>query len=388
MRVFNLHIWKNVVYTNQKTFVRGLLKIFLLLIIFSTIFSFVVQSVSAEEDYSDYVPLWSTSGEGGIVISSDWRYIATSTTDRVYRAYLFDKSGNLQTCDYPESKNTEVKNLYPVAITADGSYVVGYLGMENEVSLFDRQGNPLWSYNIKDGVQSIAITPDGNYIVATESSQSNVYLFDREGNLLWKLDLEECLKSVVITPDGNYIAGTTSGSVLLFDRQGNPLWSYDIKEGVQSIAITPDGNFIAVIADVFSDGVYLFNRQGNLLWSYKVNNGTLYSISISSDGNYVAVGEWSGVFYIFDKQGQLLGRYDTGTWENHGCNVVKVAITPDRSVVAITRSGKVYFFDGKCNLQWSYTRERPLLFSTICPDLSSISLFCGGNMSTRLTYMT
>lgn len=375
MRIFNLHIWKNVVYTNQKTFIRGLLKIFLLLIIFSTIFPFVVQSASAEEDYSDYEPLWSRSGEGGIVISSDWSYIATSTMERAYRAYLFDKSGNLQTWDYPESKITEKfkDGIYWGTITADGSYVVSYSGMGN-TGLFDRQGNLLWSYNIEGGVQSTAITPDGNYIVV--AGITKIYLFDREGNLLWKIG--DNLTSVVITPDGNYIAGDFRSNVLLFDRQGNLLWSYDIKSGVQptmnkvqSIAITPDGSYIGVIGKDYR--VYLLNKQGNLLWSYKLKYGC-YTISISSDGNYVAVGEWSeesGVFYIFDNQGQLLERYDTGT-----IDIVKVAIAPDRSVVAITRSGKVYFFDGQGNLQWNYTRSRPLLFSTGSPDLSSISLFC------------
>jgi WD40 repeat protein len=390
MRIFYLHIGKNAVYSQKKAFTRRLLKIFLLLIVLLSIFSFVVQSVGAEEDYSGYELLWSKSFEGPdfndkLTISGDGGYIATSSVDSSYRAYLFDKKGNLQNLEYPESDVCGC-SLYPVRITADGSYVVGYWRNESStpttclVSLFDRQGNLLWSYDIKDRAQSIAITPDGNYIVVAGEFHNNVYLFDREGNLLWKN--KDDLKTVVITPDGRYIAGAIVVSktaeyddVFLFDRQGKLLWSSHIGN-INSIVMAPDGSHLAVAGD---HEVYLFNRHGSILWSHDFGIKTLLSsISISSDGNYVAVGGWSGAFYIFDKQGELFGRYNVSS-EN---KIIEIAVGADRSVVAITKGESsnpfdvVYFLDEQGNILWSYDVSGAIT-QAISPDLSSTCVLVG-----------
>jgi len=53
-----------------------------------------------------------------------------------------------------------------------------------------------------------------------------------------------------------------------------------------------------------SDGVYLFSRSsGTPLWSYQTGGG-IYSVSISSDGSYVAAGNADCWVYFFSSKSQ------------------------------------------------------------------------------------
>ena len=88
------------------------------------------------------------------------------------------------------------------------------------------------------------------------------------------------------------------------------LWSYETDGGVYSVTISSDGSYIAAGSDY---KVYLFDREGNLLWSYKTG-GWVVSVAISSDGSYIAAGSEDGKVYLFDREGNLLWSYK-GSWE-------------------------------------------------------------------------
>ncbi len=73
------------------------------------------------------------------------------------------------------------------------------------------------------------------------------------------------------------------------------LWSYKTGDDVRSVSISSDGSYIAAGSD---DNVYLFDREGNLLWSHKTG-GYVRSVSISSDGSYIAAGSDDDKVYLF-----------------------------------------------------------------------------------------
>ena len=79
-------------------------------------------------------------------------------------------------------------------------------------------------------------------------------------------------------------------------------------------------------------------QEYRLLWSYKTGD-TVYSVSISSDGSYIAAGSRDNKVYMFDRAGNLLWSYETGA------SVLSVSISSDGSYIA-ARSGddKVYLF--------------------------------------------
>jgi outer membrane protein assembly factor BamB len=148
------------------------------------------------------------------------------------------------------------------------------------------------------------------------------------------------------------------------------LWLYNISKTVWDVSISSDGEYIA--AGCFDDTVYFFNREGKLLWQYKT--GTIVtSVSISSDGEYIAAGSASHSYiseeygeakvYLFNREGKLLWSY-----EPDGSSVDKVSISSDGNYIVAGVEGypsKLYVFNKKGKLLWS--RE------DIDPDDTSIS---------------
>ena len=151
-----------------------------------------------------------------------------------------------------------------------------------------------------------------------------------------------------------------TGYLMLFGREDNiPEWvpSY---EGfyIDETSISSDGSFIAAGGVAFEGvigKVCLFSRNNNTpLWEYEVieNNSIVRSVSISSDGSHIAVGDTDGKVYLFSKDNNSpLWSYKTG-------GNVSVAISSDGNyIVAWTTSPdfKVYFFG----------RELPTEFPTM-----------------------
>ena len=152
----------------------------------------------------------------------------------------------------------------------------------------------------------------------------------------------------------------------MFDRQGNLLWSYETGCYVESVSISSDGSYIA--AGSGDDKVYMFDRQGNLLWNYKTGR-SVYSVSISSDGSCIAAESFKDdKVYLFDRAGNLLWSYETGSW------VWSVSISSDDSCIAAgSGDDKVYLFDRQGNLLWNYKTGYYVLSVSISSDGSCIA---------------
>jgi outer membrane protein assembly factor BamB len=342
-----------------------------------------------------------------VAISSDGKYIVaggqqdTNGNGRLDTGYIcfFDKNGSLlwiyKTGDY---------FVNSVAISSDGKYIVAG-SSRGYVYFFDKDGNLLWKHKTKGCVNSVSITPSGEYVVV--GSGNKVYFFDKNGSLLWKYGTKGCvirnesigspvntpkaligidwnseIRSVAITPDGKYVVAGSDGNyivvgseghydmnrhgyVYFFDKNGNLLWKHTTGHCVYSVAISSDGNY--VVARGWGN-VCFFDKSGNLLWKYKT--GWVESVAISSDGKYVIVGSWEdtdndrfldlGYVCFFDKNGNLLWKYKTGNYF-----VSSVAITPDGNYIvaggwkdidrdAYPDKGNVYLFDKNGNLLWKY----------------------------------
>jgi WD40 repeat protein len=101
----------------------------------------------------------------------------------------------------------------------------------------------------------------------------------------------------------------------------NLIWAYHNTYSVHSVSISSDGSYIAVGAndrtregvDVHTFGsVFLFSRDGRLLWNYSIGQ-YVSSVSISSDGSYIAAASeafgnsfGNGTLFLFSRDGRLL----------------------------------------------------------------------------------
>lgn len=127
------------------------------------------------------------------------------------------------------------------------------------------------------------------------------------------------------------------------------LWSYETGDTVFSISMSSNGDYIVV----GSDKVYFFNKDGGLLWSYDIGN-TAYDVSVSSDGNYIAANSYSNVrgwhkrVCFFDKGGKLLWSYGTNN------SVYDVLVSLDGNYIVIGGADGVHFLNKNGELLWSY----------------------------------
>jgi WD40 repeat protein len=120
------------------------------------------------------------------------------------------------------------------------------------------------------------------------------------------------------------------------------LWKYKTDGRVYSVDISSDGNYIA--AGSYYNYVYLFDKAGNQLWKEPTEGNANY-VSISSDGNYIAVGsnDWwpsdNHSVYLFDRTGKQL-------WNKTSEEFVRASISSSGNyVVARFSDNYVYLFD-------------------------------------------
>ncbi|MCH8995229.1 MAG: PQQ-binding-like beta-propeller repeat protein [Chloroflexi bacterium] len=253
-----------------------------------------------------------------------------------------------------------------VSVSADGNYIV--VGSSEEIYFLNGDGDPLWNYPTDFPIIDVSMTADASYIVAGGSQgaiipDGIVYSLTNQGDLEWSLE-STGVSSVSYSADGNYFAmthvhwlGWNDVVRLWGDNEGEWLWDYNFgAAGTTAVSLSADGEYIAVggAADVFgNDGALrLYDKAGDLLWEYAIDTeilaGDKYSVSISTDGKYIAAGnEDNDQLYFFERDQQLLWSYTTGPIEG-------VSVSADGSRIVAASREKVYIFDRDENLLWEF----------------------------------
>lgn len=365
---------------------KQILPAILLLLLFILIFYQPIPSHASE-----HTPLWTHTFpryEGGteVVISANGHYFA------VIGAYLYlfkyDKNVPLWRFDSPlENKNS-------VAMSADGQYIVlgtgGSLG-GGHVYLFSKDSStPLWISTINMGFLSVKITPDGQYIVAG-GLQNITYLFDRRSPtpiMNYSVNYE-CI-SVAISATGQYIAVGTGdhtywdeeiGALYLFSNSSStPIWNYTIMDTpwsrtIKEVAISADGQYI--VASGTNYRIYLLNQTGpSPSWNYYI--GSIYAVSITSEGDYFAALGYNQVYlfnrttlnslwnYTFEGLGDFYGTYRT------------LAMSADGQYIAAARGNNTVIFNRTTATPlWNYISP----YNTVGLDISA-----DGQYTVLITY--
>jgi len=174
---------------------------------------------------------------------------------------------------------------------------------------------------------------------------------------LWSYEVDDWVKRVSLSSDGSYVAaifqksGTTENKVCLLNKEGTLLWSYEI-EDVRSVSISSDGNYLAANSP---NNIWLFNKEGTLLWCYRAEDFVV-DLSISSNGSYIAAVSLDLKLYLFNKEGTLLWSY-----ENQTGSFYRVSISSDGSNIAALQCAAeedlVHLFNNEGELLWSYKTD-------------------------------
>lgn len=298
-----------------------------------------------------------------VAISSDNNYIAAGGYDR--EAHLFGSSDN--TPLWSSSTGDEIKSI---ATSSDGSHTV-FGSANGKIYLFNSSGSLLWSYQTNDSVFSVDISSNDNYIAAGTGGYSyssgwygEVYLFDKSSSTpLWSYKAGDRVNSVSISQGGFITAGSDvyDKKIFLFDRADNqPEWIYQAGERIYSVSISDNGDRIAAGSVLDENKLYYFDNVDNTpIWTYfAADNGGFRSVAISSDGSHIVAGGQSSPYnvYLFENSDNVPEWIHPAS--PYAGTVMSVSISSDDNYIAAGSYREVQFFHKSSGTpQWTFTTD-------------------------------
>ncbi len=164
-----------------------------------------------------------------------------------------------------------------------------------------------------------------------------------EGKKVWEFPTASVwVSGVAISDDGGYVAAITAQKIYLFETASSkPIWTYATNEGGDTpgdvkggIDISGDGS--RIFASV-GNRAYLFNNKSNKpIWTTQTGSNGAYSVAISKDGAYMAVGtagdesnQDSNLIVLWN------GKSNKPLWKYHASgNFHEVSLSDDGSYIA------------------------------------------------------
>lgn len=303
-----------------------------------------------------------------VTISPDEKTVIAGSRDGYLYYYSLDGQ-LLRKSQFAESYGT-----YPLSLSEDGQYVAAGL-YENDVGLYTTSGTEVWSQQSggPTGFGEELWIPSISYNAEQTAwfRHNDIELVNKKGDLVWQRSVEEAIDGLLISSTGNYLlvrlgAGNqyespcdpyypnlSGGIVSLFDKQGDKLWSYDTKSHAYSVSISNDGEYVAI----GSDKLNLLNRNGEVKWSYRANGCFRALSQFSARGEFAAgAGSISSGFnrlYFFNKNGETL-------W-SHDLFVRSVSLSADGNHITVGSYQGVYLFDRSGRQLWNYTLNSVLV---------------------------
>jgi len=269
-----------------------------------------------------------------VAISPDELYIAAVVDKR--SVYLLSSAGDLLW--------TKSFSSWVDAVSVSGSDHAVVVASGTELFLFDSGGVQAWKKTFTD-VSDATISGNGAYIVAAvadSSSKYGVVVMDRGGSTLYQSTSglsEPCLG---VSSDASYIAVGSSHDVVLMTRQCQQLWSRSTDSSVEAVGVS-SGGMVAVEAYSIS----LFDAEGTLLWGGERETWGSSAVSISGDGEYIAVAISDNVT-LLDAEGKKVWSRRVG----ERLSLEDVALSSDGARVAaaarsvyIPGQGMIYIID-------------------------------------------
>lgn len=225
-------------------------------------------------------------------------------------------------------------------ISSDGTRI--FVNEGPGLSVFDTNGNLLWSYSSSDAPNSTNYLFGGSLASANFSLvvmiDDKVHAFDIQGNSVWNSTVpSDYITGATTSNDGKYLAvvgesqdshgpGYMNSTLFLFDKSGQTAWTRSLLGGSQTLEISADDTFIVVQ----SQGTATFNLQNRPLWNYTDEQAT--SMDFTSDGSYVL----ASIRVQNNQPIRVLNRQGAVIWGTTGTGYVhQIRISPDNSYAAI-----------------------------------------------------
>lgn len=209
----------------------------------------------------------------------------------------------------------------------------------------------LWEYKADYVIKAVSISSDGNYIAAIGDNydvgrNDVLHLLTSDGKMLWTKDASELpgtwIHDVSVSRNAARIVVGSDSEIYLLQGDGSVIWGrsyrdYSYLEGMNFVSVSDDGEHIAGGTYPIGAGwVYLLGRNGEEIWKFRTI-GSVTSVSISMNGEYVAAGDYKSYVYLFDKQGHLLWDKKLSDYDSD----VYVSTSPDGDLIAVAIGRKI-----------------------------------------------
>ena len=109
--------------------------------------------------------------------------------------------------------------------------------------------------------------------------------------------------------DGVFSLKSTENNTIYFFEKDISQWSYKIPEKIWSMAISPDGTYVAI----GSEGglIWLFNQKGTVVWNKSFSNIAIRSIEFSPDSQYLDASNFMNQAFFISVDGNPATRTTT-----------------------------------------------------------------------------
>ncbi len=230
------------------------------------------------------------------------------------------------------------------AATGDQVITAASVARLERVAAFDLPGS---------FITTLFFTPDDRTLI-TGDRNGEVLLWDRE---TWERTTYLAAHSssaadsaagvpfygtLAVSPDGSVLVTATQGEGLVTgrDREGNVLFAFSYGGAVYTVAISPDGRYVAVggeKADVLVFDMEAKHAVADLMCDHEY----LSNLAFSPDGKTLAV--------CYERPGNVLKTWDTAAWKETATFVHStqrfdyhdVLFSPDRKSLVIATNGSV-----------------------------------------------
>lgn len=304
---------------------------------------YIVTAGKERETFKPIILIWDDLGEtvvrtlSGIqekvvftALTSDNRYLISSSADRRIRIWDFETTRLVQTIKKPDNYRSDV-----IAISPSDCYIAG--GSENfKITIWEiPTGNEVLTLDrTVYTVDAIAFTPDSNYLIVsgTSSRKLDKNLTNKSvtvweiatGKLIWQFQ-EGSANCLAVTPDNRILCSQLQPWDLV---TGNKLAALPYYYFPSSLAITPKGEYLA--AGFTNSSIHLYNlktqQETGILGGH---SELIYAVAISPDARILASGSADDTIKLWDiKTGHKLADFRNSqsikqlSFSRDGCKLI------------------------------------------------------------------
>jgi len=360
-----------------------------IIIVVSLMILGIIPGIQAAESH-----LWTEQFSSDIkqfAISNDGEYIAAIDD---HNLYLIDENGQ----ELWSQSITTIVNGVAISGNGDfisvGSYRRGSLSYTSFTSLYDNTGQLLWSQR---GGYSVAISNDGQHIV---SCGGGIYLFHyaTNGTLLWRPYSNWASSNFDMSTNGRYVVTIYAARPRLYDLTNKKVLYRDHSHyaTLTSAVVSNEGPRLVVGGAAGYDGThniynYDFSPEDDFIhWTYRIEPRIVPDLAIS-ENNYVAIAGGISGIYVIDITRGYDGKWYSAKpyyiWKYYtGHRVNSVSISSDGQYVAAGgEDNTIRVIDNTGNVVWDFVSDAPIKQVEISYDGNHVAAIQGSKLHFFLT---